>query len=48
MDGIMDAVECFHCMAGVLTAETLTQDETEWVRGKPSDLVLVVFVNTGH
>ncbi|KAN0101128.1 hypothetical protein V8E55_001112 [Tylopilus felleus] len=31
MDGIVDAVECFHRMVGELTAKTVTQDEAEWV-----------------
>ena len=44
MDGIMDAVECFHRMASEWTMEVLTQDETEWVCGKQSDIVLGVFV----
>ena len=39
MDGIMDAVECFHRMAGEWTAKTVTQDEAEWVTGKPPDIV---------
>ena len=38
MDGIVDAVECFHRMAGELM-------EAEWVRGKQFDIVLVVFMN---
>ncbi|KAN0101152.1 hypothetical protein V8E55_001136 [Tylopilus felleus] len=32
MDGILDAVECFHRMAGELIEETLAHDEAEWVR----------------
>ena len=42
MDGILDAVECFHRMAGELIEETLAHDEAAWVRGKQSDVVLVV------
>ena len=45
MDGIMDAVECFHRMTGELMEEALTHDEAEWVRGRQSDILLVVFLN---
>lgn len=42
MDGITDAVECFHQTESELTEEALAQDEAQWVRGKQSDVVLVV------
>ena len=37
VEGVMDAIECFHQMADELTEETITQGEqAEWFQGKQS------------
>ena len=43
IDGIVDAVQCFHRMK---SEWTVAQDEElEWVLGTQFDIVLVVFLN---
>ena len=45
MDGIVDAVQCFHRMADEWTVNTVTQDDAEWVPGRQSNIVLMLFTN---
>ena len=45
VEGISDAIECFHQMASELTEETIMKDEqAEWFRGKQPCVVYVAFV----